>query len=35
MINFQVKLIALSMNANTCESECTEIGGHLPYTFEA
>ena len=35
MIDFQIKVIAFFINANTCKLECIKMNGHLPYTFEA
>ena len=34
MVDFQIKIISLTMNAQACESECNKFNGHLPYTFE-
>ena len=34
IIDFQIKVIAFHIDKKACESKCTKIEGHLPYTFE-
>lgn len=35
LINFEIKVLSLRNNLESCASECSNLNGHLPYLFEA
>ena len=34
MLNFEIKVLSLTTNLTACESECSRLEGHLPYSIE-
>ena len=34
VMNFQVQVLSISVNFNSCKSECNSLNGHLPFLFE-
>ena len=34
LLNFQIKVLSLGTNLVSCQSECENMDGHLPFLFE-